>query len=34
MIMLFHYDGRVSEWDEYEWSKTAIHVSIKKQTKW
>ncbi|GMN24818.1 hypothetical protein TIFTF001_000706 [Ficus carica] len=34
MIMLFHYDGRVSEWDEFEWSKTAIHVSVKKQTKW
>ncbi|XP_024017095.1 uncharacterized protein LOC21391431 [Morus notabilis] len=34
MIMLFHYDGRVSEWDQFEWSKNAIHVSVKKQTKW
>ncbi|XP_047312334.1 uncharacterized protein LOC124915621 [Impatiens glandulifera] len=33
-IMLFHYDGRTSEWDEFEWSKQAIHVSVKKQTKW
>ncbi|XP_039041855.1 uncharacterized protein LOC120180623 [Hibiscus syriacus] len=33
-IMLFHYDGRTTEWDQYEWSKNAIHVSVKKQTKW
>ncbi|KAJ6721926.1 hypothetical protein OIU85_024962 [Salix viminalis] len=33
-ILLFHYDGRVSEWDEFEWSKNAIHVSARKQTKW
>ncbi|XP_042393376.1 uncharacterized protein LOC121984499 isoform X2 [Zingiber officinale] len=33
-IMLFHYDGRTSEWDEFEWSKKAIHVSARKQTKW
>ncbi|KAM0940838.1 hypothetical protein DsansV1_C18g0154481 [Dioscorea sansibarensis] len=33
-IVLFHYDGRVSEWDEFEWSKRAIHVSARKQTKW
>ncbi|XP_022889328.1 uncharacterized protein LOC111404805, partial [Olea europaea var. sylvestris] len=33
-IVLFHYDGRASEWDEFEWSKRAIHVSAKKQTKW
>ncbi|KAK1290089.1 hypothetical protein QJS10_CPB18g00637 [Acorus calamus] len=33
-IMLFHYDGRTTEWDEFEWSKRAIHVSAKKQTKW
>ncbi|KAL6652989.1 hypothetical protein ACP70R_011914 [Stipagrostis hirtigluma subsp. patula] len=25
-IMLFHYDGRTTEWDEFEWSKRAIHV--------
>ncbi|KAG6499655.1 hypothetical protein ZIOFF_039445 [Zingiber officinale] len=33
-ILLFHYDGRTSEWDELEWSKKAIHVSAIKQTKW
>ncbi|XP_062098949.1 uncharacterized protein LOC133804840 [Humulus lupulus] len=34
MIMLFHYDDRVTEWDEFEWLKNAIHVSVRKQTKW
>ncbi|GKV08314.1 hypothetical protein SLEP1_g19963 [Rubroshorea leprosula] len=33
-ILLFHYDGQTSEWDEFEWSKSAIHVSVRKQTKW
>ncbi|KAJ8758887.1 hypothetical protein K2173_002666 [Erythroxylum novogranatense] len=33
-ILLFHYDGQVTEWDEFEWSKRAIHVSVRKQTKW
>ncbi|XP_074590612.1 uncharacterized protein LOC141846465 [Curcuma longa] len=33
-ILLFHYDGRASDWEQFEWSKRAIHVSIKKQTKW
>lgn len=33
-ILLFHYDGRVTEWDQFEWSKRAIHVSARKQTKW
>ncbi|KAJ9559022.1 hypothetical protein OSB04_013636 [Centaurea solstitialis] len=33
-ILLFHYDGRTTEWDRYEWSKQAIHVSVKGQTKW
>ncbi|KAK9272167.1 hypothetical protein L1049_002538 [Liquidambar formosana] len=33
-IVLFHYDGRTSEWEEFEWSKRAIHVSVQKQTKW
>ncbi|KAI7991048.1 UDP-xylose transporter 3 [Camellia lanceoleosa] len=23
-----------SEWDQFEWSKRAIHVSVRKQTKW
>ncbi|KAH0854849.1 hypothetical protein HID58_037110, partial [Brassica napus] len=34
-IVLFHYDGRTSEWDdEFEWSKNVIHISVRKQTKW
>ncbi|KAI3467600.1 hypothetical protein Pfo_024263 [Paulownia fortunei] len=33
-ILLFHYDGRTTEWDDFEWSKRAIHVSTRKQTKW
>ncbi|KAJ0039760.1 hypothetical protein Pint_27205 [Pistacia integerrima] len=33
-LLLFHYDGRTSEWDEFEWSKSAIHVSARRQTKW
>ncbi|KAK7261341.1 hypothetical protein RIF29_27650 [Crotalaria pallida] len=33
-ILLFHYDGRTSEWDQFEWSKNVIHVSARKQTKW
>ncbi|XP_010531567.1 PREDICTED: uncharacterized protein LOC104807825 isoform X2 [Tarenaya hassleriana] len=33
-IVLFHYDGRTTEWDEFEWSKRAIHISVRKQTKW
>ncbi|CAI0463665.1 unnamed protein product [Linum tenue] len=33
-ILLFHYDGRVSEWDQFGWSRQAIHVSARKQTKW
>ncbi|KAL5997396.1 hypothetical protein ACLOJK_008326 [Asimina triloba] len=33
-IVLFHYDGQTSEWDEFEWSQRAIHVSVTKQTKW
>jgi hypothetical protein len=33
-ILLFHYDGRIAEWDEFEWSTRAIHVSVRRQTKW
>lgn len=33
-ILLFHYDGRTTEWNEFEWAKRAIHVSVQKQTKW
>ncbi|XP_078169778.1 uncharacterized protein LOC144564130 isoform X1 [Carex rostrata] len=33
-ILLFHYDGRVNEWDEFEWSQRAFHISTRKQAKW
>ncbi|XP_075485181.1 uncharacterized protein LOC142524907 [Primulina tabacum] len=33
-ILLFHYDGQTSEWDQFEWARDAIHVSVRKQTKW
>ncbi|XP_006656518.1 uncharacterized protein LOC102704897 [Oryza brachyantha] len=33
-IVLFHYDGRTTEWEEFEWSKQVVHVSARKQTKW
>lgn len=34
-IVLFHYDGKSTDWDlEFEWSRQAIHVSVRKQTKW
>ncbi|KAJ0911389.1 hypothetical protein HanRHA438_Chr06g0262671 [Helianthus annuus] len=33
-VLLFHYDGKTTEWDEFEWSKRAIHISVPKQTKW
>ncbi|KAG4167991.1 hypothetical protein ERO13_A13G230966v2 [Gossypium hirsutum] len=33
-IVLFHYDGKTTEWDQFEWSKKAIHVTASKQTKW
>ncbi|KAL1538238.1 hypothetical protein AAHA92_27002 [Salvia divinorum] len=33
-IMLFHYDGKTSEWDQFEWSQRAIHTTGLKQTKW
>ncbi|CAA7027882.1 unnamed protein product [Microthlaspi erraticum] len=34
VVMLFHYDGAVDEWKEFEWSETAIHISVVNQTKW
>ncbi|KAM0868621.1 hypothetical protein ACQ4PT_041202 [Festuca glaucescens] len=33
-VVLFHYDGRTTEWDEFNWSEQAIHISARKQTKW
>ncbi|GAV76529.1 LOW QUALITY PROTEIN: DUF707 domain-containing protein, partial [Cephalotus follicularis] len=34
VLMLFHYDGAVNDWNDLEWSKDAIHVSAISQTKW
>ncbi|KAI5679870.1 hypothetical protein M9H77_01097 [Catharanthus roseus] len=34
VIMLFHYDGIVDSWKDFEWSNYAIHVSAVNQTKW
>lgn len=34
VVMLFHYDGNVDSWKDFEWSSTAIHVSAVNQTKW
>ncbi|XP_011628537.1 uncharacterized protein LOC18448245 isoform X1 [Amborella trichopoda] len=33
-VLMFHYDGTASEWDQFEWSQRAIHVSGRKQAKW
>jgi hypothetical protein len=34
-VMLFHYDGAGEEqWDDLEWSRRAVHVSARGQTKW
>ncbi|GLT64982.1 hypothetical protein SLA2020_374400 [Shorea laevis] len=34
VVMLFHYDGIVDEWNDLEWSNQVIHVSAVNQTKW
>ncbi|KAK4438397.1 hypothetical protein Salat_0174000 [Sesamum alatum] len=34
VVMLFHYDGFVDEWRDFEWSDRVIHVSATNQTKW
>lgn len=34
VVMLFHYDGVVDEWNDLDWSSRAIHVSAMNQTKW
>ncbi|KAL7110032.1 hypothetical protein ACP275_06G212200 [Erythranthe tilingii] len=34
VVMLFHYDGIVDEWKDFEWSSSVIHVSADNQTKW
>ncbi|KAL3349989.1 hypothetical protein AABB24_022833 [Solanum stoloniferum] len=34
VVMLFHYDGVVDDWNDLEWSNRAIHISAMNQTKW
>ncbi|XLS91423.1 hypothetical protein HN51_067431 [Arachis hypogaea] len=34
VVMLFHYDGVVDEWKEFEWSDQVIHISAANQSKW
>ncbi|GER38954.1 hypothetical protein STAS_15503 [Striga asiatica] len=34
VVMLFHYDGIVNEWNNFEWNDRVIHVTAKSQTKW
>ncbi|XP_047085270.1 uncharacterized protein LOC124696606 [Lolium rigidum] len=34
-LMVFHYDGAgEDQWDDLEWSRRAVHVSARGQTKW
>ncbi|MED6159993.1 hypothetical protein PIB30_047360 [Stylosanthes scabra] len=33
-IMLFHYDGNVDDWKEFDWNDHAIHVAVLNQGKW
>lgn len=32
--IIFHYDNKVTEWEDLEWSSRAIHVAALHQTKW
>ncbi|OIW07188.1 hypothetical protein TanjilG_10161 [Lupinus angustifolius] len=34
MVMLFHYDGIVDKWKDFEWSNHVIHVAAINQGKW
>ncbi|KAF7817755.1 uncharacterized protein G2W53_023210 [Senna tora] len=34
VVMLFHYDGIVDQWKDFEWSDNVIHVSAINQSKW
>lgn len=34
VLMLFHYDGIVDEWRDFDWSSDAIHIAAINQTKW
>ncbi|XP_040365160.1 uncharacterized protein LOC121050136 [Rosa chinensis] len=34
VVMLFHYDGNVDEWMQFQWNDLVIYVSAVNQTKW
>lgn len=34
VIMVFHYDGFVDQWDDFQWTDRVIHISAMNQTKW
>ncbi|KAL9141179.1 hypothetical protein ABFS82_14G086500 [Erythranthe guttata] len=34
VVMLFHYDGFVDKWRDFDWSNRVLHISVKNQTKW
>ncbi|XP_051119888.1 uncharacterized protein LOC127243766 [Andrographis paniculata] len=34
VVMLFHYDGVVEGWNEFQWSRSVMHISVDNQTKW
>ncbi|KAL8255051.1 hypothetical protein R6Q59_033272 [Mikania micrantha] len=34
VVMVFHYDGIVDQWDDLEWATRVIHISAMNQTKW
>lgn len=33
-IALFHYDGKMNEWWDLDWSNKAVHIAAQNQTKW
>ncbi|XP_027926908.1 uncharacterized protein LOC114183922 isoform X1 [Vigna unguiculata] len=34
VVMLFHYDGIVDKWNDFEWNNQVIHVAVVNQSKW
>ncbi|KAM5581640.1 hypothetical protein ABKV19_010739 [Rosa sericea] len=34
VVMLFHYDGNIDEWKQFQWNDLVIYVSVVNQTKW
>ncbi|XP_074316700.1 uncharacterized protein LOC141652971 isoform X2 [Silene latifolia] len=34
VVMLFHYDGNVDDWGEFDWSSHVLHIAASRQTKW